>query len=197
MIRSGALPPLANPRLMDIVERELLTPEDCADLLGRVASGVWGDARLSNPQHREGIVERTIRSTRTVELPVLEWPQWADVVRSLESVNDEIYRFRLDGVVGEDLPSVLRYDASTADHFRPHVDVGQFSSTRKLTFVVQLSDPDDYLGGDLIFPIDGAIGSRAQGTLLVFPAFTPHQVTPVVHGQRHAIVGWLHGPTFT
>jgi PKHD-type hydroxylase len=38
---------------------------------------------------------------------------------------------------------------------------------------------------------------RAQGTMVLFPSFLVHRVTPVRAGTRYAIVGWLHGPPFS
>jgi PKHD-type hydroxylase len=96
-----------------------------------------------------------------------------------------------------DKPSVLRYDAGSADHFRSHRDSGTFSSTRKLTFIVQLSPSDAYSGCDLVFSDVGEIATRQQGALIVFPTFEFHHITPVLRGRRHAIVGWVHGPTFS
>lgn len=75
---------------------------------------------------------------------------------------------------------------------------------RKLSIVVQLSDSDDYEGGDLElqeselsegqYPTPTAL--RAKGTLLVFPSFLSHRVTPVVKGTRYSLVIWYEGPCF-
>ena len=103
---------------------------------------------------------------------------------------------KVTGLDAGDRPAVLRYEAGTNDHFRPHIDVGSTNSTRKLSFVVQLTDPNTYQGGDLVFSDLGRSAPREQGTLIVFPSFLKHVVSPVVSGTRHALVSWLHGPTF-
>ena len=79
---------------------------------------------------------------------------------------------------------------------RPHRDVGATNSTRKLTYVVQLSASAAYSGGDLFFPDLGHVAPRDQGTLIVFPSFLSHVVSPLMAGTRHALVSWIHGPTF-
>ena len=38
--------------------------------------------------------------------------------------------------------------------------------------------------------------AREQGSIIVFPSFVYHQVTPVTRGMRHSLVGWIAGPTF-
>ena len=68
---------------------------------------------------------------------------------------------------------------------------------RKLSFSLLLSDPDTFEGGDLAFPTGPFAAARAQGTLALFPSFLLHRITPVAAGDRHAVVGYVLGPTFT
>jgi len=83
-------------------------------------------------------------------------------------------------------------------HYDWHVDTGNEVCHRKLSFTIQLSDSKDYKGGDIEF-----IGSkvdkeafRQRGVCIIYPSFLPHRITKVTKGVRHAIVGWIHGPTF-
>ena len=75
------------------------------------------------------------------------------------------------------------------------------TSTRKISYSIQLSDGDEYEGGDLvIFPDDSTdeerLLFRCKGTIILFPSYRPHCVTPVTKGTRNAIVGWIHGDAF-
>ena len=69
---------------------------------------------------------------------------------------------------------------------------------RKLSMSIQLSDSDDYEGGD--FRFEQGINelpyeeSREKGSILIFPSFYMHEVTPVTKGTRHALVTWIEGP---
>lgn len=69
------------------------------------------------------------------------------------------------------------------------------TAVRKLTIIVQLSDPKDYAGGRLqifgrrIFDLP----SR-RGTIIAFPSFLFHRVTAVTRGERRALVAWVGGP---
>lgn len=71
---------------------------------------------------------------------------------------------------------------------------------RKISIVIQLSDPQDYEGGD--FEIDHqypplpADEIREKGTVIVFPSFIRHRVTPVTKGVRRSLVSWIEGPKF-
>ena len=73
---------------------------------------------------------------------------------------------------------------------------------RKLTAIIQLSDSDDYEGGDFEFGLtdkegtDLIKGKRSKGCLLVFPSFLSHRVTPITKGTRYSIITWMEGDTF-
>ena len=109
--------------------------------------------------------------------------------------NNERYLFDLLGF-HENL-QLTRY--STGDFFDWHLDFGAGqSSMRKLSITVQLSDPDEYEGGDLQFMINHKIVSapRSKGTAIVFPSFIMHRVTPITKGTRQSIVGWVSGTPY-
>ena len=72
---------------------------------------------------------------------------------------------------------------------------------KKLSFTLQLSDEEDYTGGDMEFEIysnketlDIKSADRERGTLAVFDPRTRHRITPVESGKRNALVGWVIGP---
>ena len=78
---------------------------------------------------------------------------------------------------------------------------------RKLSLVVQLSDPGDYRGADLeLFQVVADVEgdelaelreeTRRRGTVVVFPGFEYHRVTALEHGVRHSLVSWVSGPPF-
>lgn len=80
-------------------------------------------------------------------------------------------------------------------------------ATRKLSLVVQLSDPSTYEGADLeLLDVtedyddaerrDWRRRVRQQGTAIAFPAFEYHRVTPLESGARHSLVCWISGPPF-
>ncbi len=85
------------------------------------------------------------------------------------------------------------------DFFEWHMDfhAGEISH-RKLSVTVQLSDEDEYEGGDLQFQINHKAQSvsRKKGTVVIFPSFMLHRVTPITSGTRYSIVGWISGPPF-
>lgn len=85
---------------------------------------------------------------------------------------------------------------SEGGHYMWHTDNGKgYMSNRKLSLVVQLSDPGDYAGGDLEF-FEGLKAPNNLGDVVVFPSYQPHRVTPVTSGERYSLVLWVSGPVF-
>lgn len=82
----------------------------------------------------------------------------------------------------------------------------QYGKTRKLSVTVSLADGNDYEGGD--FQIDFRNRSdstsnfatlkeaRQKGSIIVFPSFVWHRVTPVTSGTRYSLVAWTLGYPF-
>lgn len=80
-------------------------------------------------------------------------------------------------------------------HYDWHADLGPKISNRKLSCVLQLSDANDYEGGELQFN-NGAgavnVGKR-KNRIVFFSSFVLHRVTPVTKGTRISLVTWLSG----
>lgn len=94
---------------------------------------------------------------------------------------------------------------NVGDFYKWHVDArrsNKDSFARKLSFSLVLND--DYEGGVLEIATQNSPTSdppynvyqvpRQRATLIVFPSHLLHRVTPVTHGIRKSIVGWLVGP---
>jgi len=104
------------------------------------------------------------------------------------------YRFDIRGLV--DAMQYTMYGAG--QHFEWHLDLGPGSTSgRKLSMSIQLSEPDDYAGGQLEF-VGRTVGpeARKRGTAVIFPAYLGHRVSPVDSGLRRSLVAWAYGPVF-
>ena len=135
----------------------------------------------------------------------LSWGQETDwVFQKLAEIcndaRDNWYPFTLTGFP-EPL-QLTRYSEHDRGHYSMHRDMGAGSmSTRKLSAVVLLSQVDEYSGGQLELmsnpESDQAVKQTGQGTVIVFPAWEMHRVSPVVCGTRWSLVAWVHGPRFS
>ena len=75
---------------------------------------------------------------------------------------------------------------------------------RKLSMSIALSDQKEYSGGNLEFDFRAISKNKpwvckeinSKGSLVVFPSFVWHQVTPVTRGTRYSLVSWHTGDPF-
>ena len=93
----------------------------------------------------------------------------------------------------------LQYTSySEGEHYNWHVDtIKKEDSIRKLSFSLQLSDPEDYSGGELQFIDEGDklfFAPKERGTIIIFDSRIKHRVMKVRSGCRKSLVGWVEGP---
>jgi len=90
-----------------------------------------------------------------------------------------------------------RYPTSQSVHLKDYV-MPLAEYTRKLSFSLQLSDSDEYTGGQLQLiandDLNLNIAPVERGTLIIFDSHLRHRVTKVKSGQRKSLVGWVVGP---
>jgi len=97
------------------------------------------------------------------------------------------------------------YNSNNDGHYTWHTDMVWATNTftnRKLTMVVQLTDPASYEGGEFeldikeCYEVPNAEAAKSRGTVVVFPSFLRHRVLPVTSGIRYSMVSWCGGPVF-
>jgi PKHD-type hydroxylase len=116
----------------------------------------------------------------------------------LRQLNAQFYRFNITGF--DEPLQYTTYNGSVEEggHYTWHRDSGG-DAPRKLSIVMQLSDPSEYEGGDLeILNANGNIlkVDKKKGFISMFPSYTSHRVTPVTKGIRKSLVVWASGPAF-
>jgi len=109
--------------------------------------------------------------------------------------NNEFYQFKLSEITEQIQYTV--YSSDDEGYYDWHVDMGPGKANRKLSLVCQLSDPSEYEGGELqIHTGNISIAEKEQGTVILFPSYLLHRVTPVTKGIRRSLVLWIEGPPF-
>jgi PKHD-type hydroxylase len=112
------------------------------------------------------------------------------------SLLNQYYRLDLTGF-GEPL-QLTNYEDTENGMYGWHQDFGSNGPSRKLSVVLQLSDPSQYEGGNLQIltsPQPQTI-PKQRGLITAFPSYTLHQVTPITQGSRQSLVAWVTGPEF-
>lgn len=175
--------------IVSINKSYVFTKEECERVIENCVDELWlpstviGDSSLhsSKRQKLRGDVEG---------FPFLNI---RDVTKQ---ANDEIYDFNLIGIIDQDYPQVFKY--TNKDHYNWHIELNSVAPSRKLTFIINLSDPNQYKGGTIEFlNFDTSEANiNEQGFCLIFPSYIPYKINPVQDGEMHIIVGHIHGALF-
>lgn len=121
---------------------------------------------------------------------------YATLTDAIKKVNNEYFQFDLTHLTALQFTV---YDGKNNSNYQKHMDLGRSFPNRKLSFSIQLSDDDEYTGGDLRFhyiKTQPEIAPRTRGKIIFFPTWMVHDVTPVTQGIRYSLVGWVNGPNF-
>jgi PKHD-type hydroxylase len=111
------------------------------------------------------------------------------------SLNERFFKFDLFGL--NEGFQFTNYEAPSGKYGK-HVDRGMNMCVRKLSISIQLTNPEEYEGGELKL-YDGeeeTVMDKTQGTLIIFPSYVLHEVMPVTKGERNSLVTWVTGKQF-
>jgi PKHD-type hydroxylase len=127
-------------------------------------------------------------------IPELHWV-YQRLTSSVLDLNSKFFNFDLSGF-NEGL-QFTEYVAPDGK-YDYHVDKTYKNVIRKLSIVVQLSDPEHYEGGEFHYldSVEPEVLLKERGSLLAFPSWAMHRVTPVTKGTRYSLVGWITGKPF-
>jgi PKHD-type hydroxylase len=138
------------------------------------------------------VVNYRTRTCASCWLPKAAHFQWIYnyLAAVVDQVNTEHYRF---DVMDMQNLQVLRY--RPLQRFAAHYDTFD-GSDRKLTCVINLSRPEEYVGGGLCVEADwhGVEKSAHQGSANFFPTWIKHRAKAPLLGTRWALVAWITGP---
>ena len=193
-------------------------PEDVVNIVERDLTEKF-DPSMADSRVQGDELNKEKRNSQNTWIPSNHWIGgflWSFVERA----NRENFLYDLSNIDGENL-QYTRYetgqfygwhnDAGLATQYKP-VSVGNRGNgqenvndfinencerVRKLSFSLQLSDPDDYEGGNVQFMDEAGksyFAPRQRGCIVLFDSRTQHRVLKVTKGTRKSIVGWVVGP---
>lgn len=174
---------------------DVFTPSECQQIIEHAKTFNMQYGSISDPHNKNQ--DKSIRDSKVVFLAPSDDMNWvySRLTDAVNYTNDLYYKFELYGF-GEHL-QFTEYSAPMG-HYDYHIDKMTNSLIRKLSIVLQLTDDALYEGGDLQILNSDIPESliRKQGTMLAFPSYTLHRVTPVTKGTRNSLVAWINGPCF-
>jgi PKHD-type hydroxylase len=180
-------------------DNPMLSPPECREIISiGEASGRLTKAYVGNPD--ESRIDETIRLVDACSLSQAEVPWlYERIAERVRLANDKYYKFDLVGLM--EPVQLLRYKGNVESkengHYGWHQDYGNdYMANRKLSLVIQLSNPEDYKGGQFHWMTHVEWESRYTniGDAMMFPSWTPHRVLPITEGTRYALAVWIHGP---
>lgn len=124
-----------------------------------------------------------------------------DKIGSLVNIaNKGIWNFSIIGINKQFqyTEHIVSENVSENNYSDWHMDISGNFTNRKITIMVQLNDPADYEGGDLQFMVGKKIKTvpKGKGTIVLFPSYFLHRVTPITEGVRKSLVSWVSGEPF-
>ena len=170
------------------------TSEECDKIIA--LSELLPKQKATTVGHNDEMVS-DYRKSEISWIPQTEEYAWLyDKITELAQVaNSSMWNYDIWGY-DDDLQFTRYYD--DGGHYDWHADLGPGISNRKLSCVIQLSDPEDYEGGELQLNTGAGITTipRQKGMTVMFSSFVLHRVTPVLSGTRKTLVVWMAGPQF-
>ena len=147
-----------------------------------------------NLYQRGKVVGSKLNFKRNVDLQ-FNYNNWINALLSGYIRYANYHNFHYD-LSDEDKEPAQVSKYSVGEYYGEHMDFGRdYNLTRKLSLTVQLSDENDYEGGDLLFYTgdDRKPAPRGKGSVIVFDSRLYHEITPVNKGIRYSLVKWYHG----
>lgn len=171
------------------------TPEELDAIVAYGDSLRQADATVMNTADKDQ--NSSIRITRISWIRQTQETLWLfqKLVGASSTINQQAYRYDLSAL--EDLQYTV-YLAGEGGHYDWHVDHGNTPRRRKLSLVLQLSEPTDYEGCELQTYASNLIDTapKTRGAIIAFPSYALHRVTPITAGVRKSLVMWCTGPRF-
>ena len=175
---------------------------DVCDKIIQSANDKWRTGKVGV---RDGDINLNVRST-DIHFGSQEWIY--NLIRPYMILANKNAGWNYD-ISGIEPYQIGKYSDKNSGHYDWHQDgIGGWKSihnnpssvnlhgkTRKLSMSLMLNNPDEYEGGQL--EIWGkSVDVYKKGSIIFFPAWQPHRVTPVTKGTRHSLVMWFMGAPF-
>ena len=197
-------------------------PEDVVEILDKDLYNNF-DHKMQDSKLHGDALNKEKRNSKNTWIPTEHWIA-GFLWHYVQKANRDNFLYNLSYIDGESM-QYTRYgegeyynwhnDSSIAVHYKPqalgisggesinnekaHIDYLNKNTelVRKLSFTLQLSDPNDYEGGNVQLIDDAGksyIAPRQRGSIVLFDSRTSHRVLKVTKGTRRSIVGWVVGP---
>ncbi len=144
------------------------------------------------------VSKEKVRKCKVKWIEPTEEAQWIyqRLVDVVHKVNGQFFNLNLYAL--QSLQYTM-YDEKDNGFYAIHRDSKSHAENgfvRKLSFSLQLTDPSEYAGGDLVTDVgfNPVVAPKELGAINFFLSDILHEARPITKGSRHALVGWVIGP---
>jgi len=174
----------------------IFTPKQCQMIVNAGHQQKPEEAKVGGG--KDGKYDTKKRVTTISWIPFSQLPEMYKTIENQLSIVN-LNHFGFDGVRLTEPAQFTEYPKG--GFYDWHMDLNAFGQDgqnpiRKISMTLLLSDPKDFIGGDLLF---GELGDNKptplkQGQAIFFASFLRHKVAPVKKGIRRSMVMWFGGP---
>ena len=170
-------------------------------------SGPCAHIFRNNCKHRWWIHTSLLaKGNKKSKVSCVIWEELKEYLKKFEKFifdsNDYLYKYDIIPLDDSQFLNLNHYDYKNPS-YDWHMDgtLNNQNYDLKLTCLLNVST-EDYSGGNLKFDLGPHAGKkryhvckeiRPQGSIIIFPSFTYHCVTPVTKGTRYSLVNWCLG----
>ena len=176
---------------------ELFSKKECQTIINIAKNkGLIKGTTIGAPENKN-LKKIDVRDSKISWLYPVDGMDWVfrRVTDAAINLNERFFKFDLFGL--NEGFQFTNYVAPSGKYGK-HVDRAMNMQVRKLSISIQLTDPEEYEGGELYLydSEEGKVMDKKQGTLIMFPSYVLHEVMPVTKGERNSLVTWITGKSF-
>lgn len=140
---------------------------------------------------------KSVRKSKVKWIHIDNESHWVyDKIHSFILEANDVWKFDLHSII-DSIQYTEYYD--DGGHYGWHMDIGPSPiNHRKVSITIQLSNPEDYEGGELELWTGNGVQKveKHKGCAILFPSYMLHRITPVTKGVRKSLVLWVGGSTY-
>ena len=176
----------------------LFNPQQCQDIIDMGHQQKAEQAKVGHQDKAAGGYDTKKRITTISWIPFKAMPDMYRIIeRTMLQVNGN--HFGYDGMKLTEPAQFTEYPKGGFYDWHMDSDVNcQYEPPiRKISMTILLSNPSEFVGGDLEFMAEGnKPPALIQGQAIFFCSLIRHRVNKVKKGVRRSLVMWFGGPPF-
>jgi len=176
----------------------IFSPEQCQDIINVAYQQKPRNAKVGHEGGKGGKYDTKMRITTISWIPFKALPDmYKRIERSMKQVNGN--HFGYEGMEINEQAQFTEYPKGGFYdwHMDAEVNCQYEPPVRKISMTILLSNPSEFVGGDLEFMSEGNKPPQLiQGQAIFFCSLLRHRVAKVKKGVRRSLVMWFGGPPF-